>query len=271
MQILIGSFLGIVIALVAWRAKSLNKSGALAAAVIGGLVFGLGGLPWAVLLLTFFISSSLLSRAFSDRKASLNEKFAKGSRRDWGQVVANGGLGSFFAVIHVLYPDQIWLWIAFAGAMAAVNADTWSTELGVLNPSFPRLITSGKEVEQGTSGGISLFGSLAAFGGAMLIAVLTGLFSIGELFSWVNFLVIILAVTLSGLGGAFFDSLLGATLQAIYWCPNCHKETERSMYHTCGSRTTQKRGWVLINNDVVNFSASLIGAILAYWIWYLFA
>jgi len=269
MQILIGSFLGLVIAIIAWCAKSLSKSGAVAAAVIGGLVFGLGGVAWAVLLLTFFISSSLLSHAFSGKKASLSEKFAKGNQRDWGQVIANGGLGAFLAVIQVSFSDQTWPWIAFAGAMAAVNADTWSTELGVLDPSLPRLITSGREVERGTSGGISLFGSLAALGGAVIIAVFAGFFSVRMSVSWATFLVVFFSVTLGGLGGAFIDSLLGATIQAIYWCPTCLKETERSPYHSCGSRTIQKRGWLWINNDVVNFTASLSGAILTLWIWFL--
>src|SRR5512136_2395481 len=97
-QILVGTFLAIVIALVAWKAGSLSISGAWAAVLTGGLIFGLGGLDWAVLLLTFFISSSILTKAFSKRKASLAEKFSKGSQRDWGQVLANGGMGALLAV-----------------------------------------------------------------------------------------------------------------------------------------------------------------------------
>ena len=69
----------------------------------GGLIFGLGGIPWAVLLLAFFISSSLLSRAFAASKFVLAEKFAKGSRRDYGQVLANGGLGALLALGLVFF------------------------------------------------------------------------------------------------------------------------------------------------------------------------
>lgn len=57
MQILIGLLLGVLISLLAYRFHALSRSGALAAAVSGGLVFGLGGLSWAILLLAFFISS----------------------------------------------------------------------------------------------------------------------------------------------------------------------------------------------------------------------
>jgi uncharacterized protein (TIGR00297 family) len=258
MQLLTGLILGVLIALVAWRIKTLSRSGAYAAAISGGLIFGLGGWPWAVLLLTFFISSSVLSRAFAERKASLSEKFSKGSQRDWGQVLANGGLGASLAVVHAFLPEQTWPWIAFAGAMAAVNADTWATELGVLNPSLPRLLTTGQPVERGSSGAISVLGSLAALAGAGLVALLAYLF-----FPAIGFVAIWVGATLGGAGGAFFDSLLGATVQAIYWCPNCKKETERHPRHICGTETAQIRGLSWLDNDWVNFGASLAGALLA--------
>jgi uncharacterized protein (TIGR00297 family) len=266
MQLLVGLFLGVLIGVLAWRAGTLKRSGAWAAALCGGLIFGLGGLPWAVLLLTFFISSSALSRAFTRRKAALSEKFSKGSQRDWGQVAANGGLGALLAIAHALFPGEVWPWIAFAGAMAAVNADTWATELGVLNPTPPRLITNGQVVEQGTSGGVSLLGSLASLGGAALIALLTLIFSP---FASGNALVLLIVPTLGGLCGSFFDSLLGATVQAIFYCPACQKETERFPQHLCGTETTQVRGWSWLNNDMVNFIASMVGALIAVGFWLL--
>ena len=261
MNLLIGLFFGIIIAVLAWRARALSRSGAYAAALSGGLIFGLGGFSWAVLLLTFFISSSALSRAFASRKSALNEKFSKGHQRDWGQVLANGGLGAALAILYYTLPGQTWPWIAFAGAMAAVNADTWATELGVLNSTPPRLITSGRQVERGTSGGISRLGSLAALGGASLVGLLAGIFSGSE------FPLVFLAAVIGGLGGSFFDSLLGATIQAIYWCPSCLKETERHPLHLCGAQTTLRRGWRWFDNDWVNFFCSLVGALLAVALW----
>lgn len=265
MSLLAGLTLGGLIGLLALRAGALSRSGALAATIVGGLIFGLGGLGWATLLLAFFISSSLLSRLFTRKKRTLSEKFSKGSRRDWAQVAANGGLGALLAVAQALYPDQVWIWAAFVGAMAAVNADTWATELGVLNPTPPRLITNGRIVERGASGAVSLWGSLAALGGAGLIALLATLFS-GEQAS-----AILIAGTLGGLSGSFFDSVLGATVQAIYWCPACEKETERHPRHTCGSETRQLRGWRWLDNDWVNWLASLAGALVALGIWQLLA
>lgn len=264
MQLLIGFLLAILIAIVAWRAKALSTSGAWAAVLTGGLTFGLGGVSWAVLLLVFFISSSALSRAFSKQKTKVAEKFSKGIQRDWGQVMANGGLGAALAIALWLAPHQDGLWLAYAGAMAAVNADTWSTELGVLSPVLPRLITNGKKVEQGTSGGITLTGTLAALAGAILIGIAAVVSKPGQ-----DWWFIFLSIALGGLIGSLFDSVLGATIQAIYWCPSCSKETERHPIHTCGTQTRQIRGWPWVNNDVVNLACSLMGAIAAVGIWLL--
>lgn len=254
-QILVGFTLGAFISYLAFRAGALNTSGAWAAALVGGSVFGFGGLGWAALLMTFFVSSSALSRAFRSRKAAIDEKYAKGSRRDWGQVLANGGLGALLAIAAALLPGQDWPWVAFIGGMAAVNADTWATELGVLNPSPPRLITTGRAVERGTSGGVSLVGYLAILGASTLVGLAALPFSVGD---WLSTIVLALA---GGLVGSTLDSLLGASLQAIYYCPVCQKETERHPSHSCGSTTVHRRGWRWLDNDWVNFFCSLAGAV----------
>jgi uncharacterized protein (TIGR00297 family) len=254
-QVLLGFILGALIAWLGWRLRALSPSGALAAALTGGLIFGLGGLRWAALLLVFFITSSGLSHLFRGRKAGLAEKFSKGSRRDWGQVAANGGLGVLLVIGSTIWPDQTWLWAAYAGSLAAVNADTWATELGVLSQRPPRLITSGKVVERGASGGVSLVGTLAALGGALVIGLAAGWLQPGGGFERTLF-----AAGLGGLAGAMFDSWLGATLQAIYTCPRCQKETERHPLHTCGAQTVLRRGWRWLNNDLVNLACALVGA-----------
>jgi uncharacterized protein (TIGR00297 family) len=261
-HLLIGFVLAGAIGYLAYRARSLSISGAWAAVLTGGLIFGLGGLPWALLLLTFFLSSSALSRLFSQRKQAVNEKFSKGSQRDWGQVFANGSLGALLAVAAGVWPGSGWPWFAFVGAMAAVNADTWATELGVLSPSEPRLISNGKRVERGTSGGITLLGSLSTLAGAALVGLIAVLF---------NSPAGLLAALLGGLAGSLFDSWLGATVQAIYYCPACEKETERFPRHTCGTQTRLMRGWSWLNNDCVNFACSLAGALVALGVWRFFA
>jgi uncharacterized protein (TIGR00297 family) len=258
-QVVIGFVGAGLVGLLAWRAGALAPSGAWGATFVGGLIFGFGGFPWAALLLTFFISSSVLSKLFAKQKKGLaEEKFAKGSRRDWGQVLANGGAGAFLALVQALFPGQVWPWLAFAGAMATVNGDTWATELGVLSANLPRLITTGKPVERGTSGGISWTGTGATFAGAALVGLIMGWVSPRVSF-WQGLLVIALA----GLAGAFLDSLLGATVQAIYYDPDRQKETERKIMHEDGSPASPIRGWDWMNNDAVNFLSSIFGAVVA--------
>lgn len=261
MQLLLGFILASIVAYVAFRAHSLDKSGALAAVIVGTIIFGVGGLEWAILLLIFFITSSGLSRAFKGRKADLNEKFSKGHERDAGQVFGNGGLATLFAALHAFYPDSILPWIGFAASLAAVNADTWATELGVLNPTPPRMITDvRKRVEKGTSGGISLFGTLASLLAAAVVALPAVVLSPTGTLNTNTFLLIAAA----GLSGSLFDSLLGATVQAMYYCPTDRKETEKHPLHTCGTQTVHIRGWQWLNNDWVNFACGAFGVLIAF-------
>lgn len=257
MQLLAGFFLAGAVAFAAYRVHSLSRSGAFAAVLVGTVIFGLGGWQWALLLMAFFISSTGLTRAFKKRKTGLSEKFSKGGQRDAGQVLGNGGLATMFAGLHYFFPAAPWVWLAFAASLAAVNADTWSTELGVLNPHPPRMITNpARVVEKGTSGGVSLLGTLAALAGAGLIGVLAVWFSPAPV-DWT----LGLWVSLAGLLGSLFDSLLGATVQAIYYCPTCDKETERHPLHTCGTPTTLKRGLEWLNNDIVNLGCAVFAVL----------
>lgn len=254
----------LLISMVVFHLKALNKSGTIAATIIGTIIFGLGGWHWAIILLGFFISSSLLSKLLRKRKASLSDKFSKGSRRDAGQVLANGSIGALLVVFHYIYPNHFWVWPAFLGSFAAVNADTWATELGVLSKKNPRLITSGKVVEQGTSGGITLLGTLSALGGASFIAL------IGVLIWPVKEVAIIssanlarfLLIALAGLLGSMVDSWLGATVQAIYHCHTCDKDTEQHPIHHCGTSTTPVRGLKWFNNDLVNTLCAITGTLV---------
>jgi len=267
----IGLAAGIIIAYLAYRANVLDKGGAFAAGVLGTIVFGLGGVSWALVLLIFFISASGISKLFKTRKSALKRNFAKGSKRDAWQVGANGGVGGAiviaFIVLDHFIPDVGLLpvlWLGFAASFAAANADTWATELGVLNPGQPVLVTSFKKVAPGTSGGVSLVGSMAAFTGSALVAAVAVLCSklgwtpVGAIPLWLQFLII----TFSGFIGALVDSILGATVQVIYSCPACDKETEQHPVHSCGTQTVLKRGLPWLNNDWVNAACTLSAGIM---------
>ncbi len=256
-QLVAGLLLAVIVAFLAYRFGSLTLRGAYAAAVLGTVVFGLGGWQWAVLLLAFFISSSALTRTFKGAKQGAEEKYAKGGQRDEMQVLSNGGIAGLFVLLHVIFPGAAWPWIGFAGALAAVNADTWATELGVLNPGKPRLITALRtQVDKGTSGAISLVGTLASLLAAALIGVLAAIILpvSGAL---------AVSVAFAGLIGSLVDSLLGATVQALYFCPLDKMETEKHPLHGCGTPTVHIRGWTWLNNDLVNVACAITGALAA--------
>ncbi len=255
----LGLALAAAVSLAAWRLGALTASGALAASLVGGLTYGLGGLPAAILLIAFFGSSSLLSRASAGRKRKMAANFAKGSRRDWAQVAANGGMPvlALLSWAGGLLTLPI-AWAVFAAALATVTADTWATELGVLSKRPPRLITTGKTVLPGTSGGVSLLGSLVALGAALFMSLLAWLLLQQALIQ------VLLIVSTAGVLGSFVDSYLGATVQAIYYCPKCKKETERHPTHSCGTKTSLHRGWAWLTNDWVNFLSAAAGALLAF-------
>ncbi|WP_299025456.1 YbhB/YbcL family Raf kinase inhibitor-like protein [uncultured Thermanaerothrix sp.] len=263
LQIGVGLILALIISLFAYRFQALSRSGAIAATLLGGLIFGLGGLPWAILLLGFFITSTFFSRLARTRKATLGEKYAKDDRRDAWQVLANGGITGLAVILYAWQPTSLWPWLAGAAALAAANADTWATELGVLSAIPPRRILDGQHVEPGSAGGITPLGLLAALGGATVIAMLAALLPPPSLKFQFPTLAVLLIIALSGLLGSLVDSLLGASVQAMYYCPACRKETERHPLHACGEPTTHLRGWPWLTNDSVNAACTLSAALLA--------
>lgn len=236
----------------------LTRGGALAATLVGAVTYGLGGAAPAALLVLFFVSSSALSRWGGKRKRVVVAGFQKSGARDHGQVLANGGLAAVLAAIYGQTGNPVWL-AGVAGALASANADTWSTELGVLSPGKPRMITTGAQVEPGSSGAVSALGTLAALAGAALIgATGAGISDAPRLLP---------AATIGGFAGALLDSLLGATVQAIYRCSNCGRLTESHPRHNCGGETSLQRGWGWLQNDQVNFAAGCAGALLSYALW----
>jgi len=258
-QLLLGLIGAGVISLLAYRFSLLTRSGALAAVGLGTVVFGLGGLRWAIVLLVFFLTSSGLSFLFRKRKGAAEEKYAKGATRDAWQVVANGGVAGLAVIFHLIFPQSPLAWVTFCAAFAAATADTWATELGALSNTMPRLITTMKQVEAGTSGAVSWLGMSAAILGSMAIGLAGALFDPFAAEQSARY--VLTVITIGGIAGSLVDSWLGATLQGIYYCPECKKETEKSPVHSCGAATELLRGKRWLNNDRVNMLCTLSGAL----------
>ena len=251
---LIGLILGYGFSALAYWAGALSLHGMIAAGLLGGVTFGLGGWRPSVVLIWFFLSSSLLTRLFAKEKTKASLDYAKGGARDLAQVLANGGAAGLAILVFGLGKFEVARY-AFVGALAAANADTWATELGVLSRNLPRLLTSGKEVPRGTSGAVSRTGLLASLVGAATVAGLAG---------WLEGdLRLASAALVAGFLGSGLDSFLGACCQRVYYCPACRRETERHPQHHCGTTTEVLRGASWLDNDGVNALATVFGALLA--------
>jgi uncharacterized protein (TIGR00297 family) len=261
-KIATGLLLSGAISWLAYRRKSLSRSGIGGAVVAGTTIFSTGGWTWASSMIFFFITSSLLSHWKEQEKASTaNDKFSKGSQRDLGQVASNGGVATLLALAHGLsQKDHVrqTLEAGYVGALATATADTWGTEVGVLSSQQPRLITTGKITTAGTSGGITLIGTGASAAGGLALGSIFWLLKKRQRASSL----LPLIALISGLVGSLFDSLLGATAQAMYYCPACHKETEKRI-HSCGTTTRHVRGLPWMDNDQVNLLATLSGSLVA--------
>ena len=237
-----------LLALAAWRLRWLTADGAAAAAAVGGTVLGFGGWQVGAALAVFFVSGTVLTRVGRHRKRQ--PEHLRGGR-DAGQVLGTGGVAAVAALawgLQVL-PDGVHAALvrAMLGALAAAAADTWAAEVGMLSPSPPRLITTWAYVPAGTSGGVTLVGSLAGVAGAVLVAAV-GAGRDPELFT---------AAWIAGTVGMLTDSLLGATVQAAYRLP------DGTTSETPADGAAHVRGLRWMTNSTVNALATLAGALTA--------
>jgi uncharacterized protein (TIGR00297 family) len=255
--------LAIGIALVARRARALTPDGAVAAAFMGTVAVA-AGWGWGILLVAFFLSSTALSRLGASAKAERTGAIvAKGGERDAMQVVANGGVFALAALLALsdtlraaadASTDARWIALG-AGALAAAASDTWATEVGTLAGGTPRALRGWRRVAPGTSGAVSLAGTLAALAGAGAIALHV------RVLGWPGD--VALAVLAGGVAGSTVDTLLGATIQARRRCPRCDAPTERAV-HRCGTATVADGGLAWLDNDLVNLACTIAGGLLAW-------
>lgn len=228
----------------------LTAGGGIAALVVGACAIAGGSWRFAAVLFAFFIPSILISRIGKRRKAQLTDIGKSGARDTW-QVLANGGVSAFCALI-VLVTHNAAASAAFAGAFAAACADTFGTEIGTLMRGRPHSILTFKPIPTGLSGGVTLAGTVAEIAGAVLVALVAA--AAGVALWWV--------VAAAGMAGALVDSIAGACVQELRYCDTCARACEVDP-HTCGTPTRRIRGTSFMNNDAVNAACTLTGAAVA--------
>jgi uncharacterized protein (TIGR00297 family) len=252
-QFLLGTLFGLLVAIGSYVARFLTLSGSIATLCLAVIVFGFGGWQWTVPIVTFFLLSSLLSKIGQTRKEKFGQIFEKHGTRDWGQVLANGGVAGAIAVISTIFPIYDF-YPLYLGALAAATADTWGTEIGILSKGKTVSILNFQDVDAGSSGGVSESGTIGGAIGAAVVA-LSG-------YPWYTELKTTLVIVVAGVAGSLADSVVGATLQAQFRCEVCGRTTEKKLH--CGEPTTKIRGLHWIGNDVVNGLCTAIGALVAW-------
>ena len=195
--------------------------------------------PWHTSLmpvLAVFILTHLATRLGREQKLRLGTTERHG--RTAAQVAANLGMAglAFDGLAQSWLAGSNWfshaapalLLAAGLAPLAEAAADTVSSEVGQALGGRPRMITTLREVEPGTNGGVSLIGTLAGVTAAGIVAAV-GAWTLGgdRTLSAVS--------CAGGIFGLFFDSLLGATLE--------------------------RRGW--LNNDMVNYLSTAGAAAFA--------
>jgi len=246
--------------------------GGVVVAVILGFIVLLSDFSLLLIIVTFFISSSLLTRF--KYKYKVKEGVAENCLgRSYKQVFGAGITASLFSLLKLLCnvavirhnPLQALFTLGFLGAISTSTSDTWAVEIGVLSKKRPKLITyPWKEVSKGVSGGVTILGEVASFLGSLFIGVVVIILTAFSLLDIprIDYQQALLITVTSGFIGEKVDSLLGALLQAKYYCPKCN-ELSDNVIHTCGHKAIHKSGVKWFTNELVNVISTLVGSLVA--------
>jgi uncharacterized protein (TIGR00297 family) len=246
----------VAFALGAILVKALDSRGFLASVAVGYSILVGGGPSWFVIVAVFFTLGVGFTWYEYSFKKTIGGAQEKGGARSWPNILANGGIASILAVQEFFMGGSV-LAALFLGSISTAAADTVATELGLLNTSWPRLITSPRKVvSPGTSGGVTSLG----FVGASLASLVIGVMALLLRILPGGFLVMVVCLV-GGVSGAAMDSVLGSVVQRKGYCAVCLRPTEA--LHHCGEKTKRTGGLFFIENNIVNLLATVAGAAAA--------
>ncbi len=175
-------------------ARVLDKGGILLAVILGAVLLFFGGLPYLALMLAFFVLAVVVTRYEYEIKRDMG---LYEHERGWENVLSNGLLPALLALLSPLTGPM-----PFIASIAAVTADKFGSEIGVLAAENPVSILDMKPVKPGTSGGISRIGTVASLAGSTLLAV-CAMFAFG-----INPTQALL-VSIAGFAGSVADTVFG--------------------------------------------------------------
>ncbi|MEM3841097.1 MAG: DUF92 domain-containing protein [Candidatus Micrarchaeaceae archaeon] len=188
---------------------------AIGSALVLALAFWfIGGNYWLFMILEMFLFlfvSAIVTKIGTSYKKRKN-LYQK--NRTAENVVANG-LGPlifacilYFGALHSIAFLEHSAIFGFIGSVAAITADKFSSELGVLD-GVPRMIFTFKKCKKGESGGLTIFGLLAGAGGSLVITATVIPFIKYFKIAFPSIWMAAFAVFVGGFAGTISDSAFG--------------------------------------------------------------
>lgn len=287
------SFLGILALIYmihrSYSRRSLTPRGIATAAVVG-FIHAVHPFRLLVLLLVFFVCGTKLTSWGADIKAELLTDEVHGvvpaapieSKQDGvqisgtkkkgrtaTQVLCNSLPATLLALTHLYVAREgkvsishslsDLLIIGVVAQYACSAADTFSSEIGILNDGWPILITTFRKVPPGTNGGVSVLGLIAALMGGSIIGLTAFVIPTN---SWMTKVIILLISVAAGLLGSLVDSLLGATMQTTVYNAEMKKVVEVHGGSSLQSWEAGEKfivlGYDWLDNNQVNLVSALI-------------
>lgn len=177
----------------------LDKLGFLIALTMGTIILVFGypfGFQMLFLMVIFLLVSVIATQygARSKKKLNLFE-----GERGWKNVVSNGLIPTIIVIAFFFTGDKMFL-LAYIASIASITADKFASEFGVFD--IPFFLWGMRKVRPGTSGSVSVLGTLASLSGAFVIS-LSSIYMLAVPISTAFFLGLI------GFIGSFVDSIFG--------------------------------------------------------------
>ena len=210
-----GFVINFILISLAFRAPLMTKGGWISAGVLGTILWGCLSWQGWISVVIYLLFGTLVTKIGYKFKNQRGIAEKRGGRRGPENVWGSAASGMFFAImLKFNLANLVFLKIGFAASFAAKLADTFGSEIGKRFGRKTYLITSLREVERGTEGGISLVGTLASALGSIFMSLI--MFSLSIISTNYQFII----VSISGFLATITESIIGDRFQDKYKLSN---------------------------------------------------
>lgn len=241
MEIIVFLMLSLVLSIFMYKKGNLTLESLALTFIVLSSSYLTGGIIIYVAFLMLFFSPMIFMNLFNEeRKLGVSV------------LLKNSILPLISSIIYLISEDATFIVLTYTFVSVTIS-DMYSTIFGMASDYVPRNIISGKLVEKGYSGGVSLAGFFGALVGTFLMTLIYFLFHLN---SFDAVLFDILGIFFCGLLGSLLDSILGALIQVKYIDHEKKVLTEKKM---SGYYENEKyRGISFINGNTIDIITSII-------------